>query len=107
MFLGMVVVTEEHQINPAFIFVTIILSLIFRFVGTYIFSYITNKGRANRISPQEMFIMSYGGLRGAVGFSLALIINEEEELRELFLTTSLAMVLFTCFIQVREDPEVC
>jgi len=43
--------------------------------------------------------MAYGGLRGAVGFSLAEILEKDKWYREMFLTTALAMVFFTCFLQ--------
>lgn len=43
--------------------------------------------------------MAYGGLRGAVGFSLAMVIKEDCWYRELFLTTALIMVFFTVFLQ--------
>ena len=49
--------------------------------------------------------MGFGGLRGAVGFSLIYIIYEEDkrdeddEVNRLFLTTTLFVVFFTVFIQ--------
>ena len=43
------------------------------------------------ISVQEQFIMAYGGLRGAVGFSLAVILDQQKWYRELFLTTALGL----------------
>ena len=45
--------------------------------------------RSTKISFQEQFIVAYGGLRGAVGFSLAEVITQEKWYRELFLTTAL------------------
>ena len=43
--------------------------------------------------------MSYGGLRGAVGFSLAQILDEDNPFKEMFLTATIFMVFFTVFIQ--------
>ena len=43
--------------------------------------------------------MAYGGLRGAVGFSLAVVLKEDVWYRELFVTTALIMVFFTVFLQ--------
>ena len=63
------------------------------------FSFLVNLGRMEKISYKEQFIMAYGGLRGAVGFSLAMVIREEAWYRELFLTTALVMVFFTVFLQ--------
>jgi NhaP-type Na+/H+ or K+/H+ antiporter len=36
-----------------------------------------NRRRVKRINLQEQFIMAYGGLRGAVGFSLVEMIRQE------------------------------
>ena len=49
--------------------------------------------------PQEQFILSYGGLRGAVGFSLVTILDEENPFKDIFLTTTLFVIFFTVFIQ--------
>lgn len=44
--------------------------------------------------------MAYGGLRGAVGFSLVEMINADViPPAQMFVTTTLAVVLFTIFIQ--------
>ena len=43
--------------------------------------------------------MSYGGLRGAVGFSLAKILSDDNLFKDMFVTTTIVMVLFTVFIQ--------
>jgi len=99
LFLGMVVISEEHHIHWSFVLTTIALCTVYRFIGTFFLSWITNRKRNNKISFREQFIMAYGGLRGAVGFSLAVVLNENKWYRELFLTTALSMVFFTVFIQ--------
>ena len=43
--------------------------------------------------------MSYGGLRGAVGFSLVTILDEHNPFKDIFLTTTLFVIFFTVFIQ--------
>ena len=44
--------------------------------------------------------MAYGGLRGAVAFALILIINRQIiHAREMFVTTIIAVVYFTVFLQ--------
>ena len=48
---------------------------------------------------KDQFIIGYGGLRGAVGFSLALIIQDTNPFKDLFLTTAIFMVYFTTFLQ--------
>ena len=50
---------------------------------------------------QEQFIMAYGGLRGAVGFSLVMMIDKTSvPSAGIFVTTTLAVVISTVFIQV-------
>ena len=51
---------------------------------------------------QEQFITAYGGLRGAVGFSLVEMIDSSiVPPKQMFVTTTLAVVMFTVFFQVR------
>merc|ERR1712032_860243 len=96
---GMSILTEKHYWHPGFIIATILLCIIFRFLSTTLFSALVNLKRLEKISLREQLIMWWGGLRGAVGFSLAMVLKEEMWYRELFLTTALVMVLFTVFLQ--------
>lgn len=51
--------------------------------------------------------MSYGGLRGAVAFALVLLINPEcVTLQPMFVTTTIAVIYFTVFIQVPPDKSL-
>ena len=69
--------------------------------GVYGLTWIANKKRVKKINLQEQFIMAYGGLRGAVGFSLVEMISENDvPPRQMFVTTTLAVVMFTIFFQV-------
>ena len=99
LFLGLVLIEENHYFHPGFILSTILFCLVFRFASTFLFSFLVNIGRMEKISLKEQLIMAYGGLRGAVGFSLAMVIQEKVWYRELFLTTALVMVFFTVFLQ--------
>ena len=48
-----------------------------------------------------MLIMSYGGLRGALAFALALVLDEDLVPRKKeFITAATVVILFTVFIQV-------
>merc|ERR1711971_729021 len=76
-----------------------ILCLVFRFISTYLFAFIVNIWRRDKIDLKSQFIMAYGGLRGAVGFSLVVVLDVELWYRELFVTACLAMVFFTVFLQ--------
>ncbi|KAL3234739.1 hypothetical protein MRX96_003384 [Rhipicephalus microplus] len=57
-------------------------------------------GRVKKINLEEQFIMAYGGLRGAVAFSLVIMLSAcKFHNYEVFVTTTLVIVLFTVFIQ--------
>ena len=52
-------------------------------------------------------LQSYGGLRGAVCFSLVALLDEKEfHMKNMFVTTTLFVILFTVFIQVCLTREV-
>ena len=75
-----------------------------RFIGVYALTFLINKRRVNRIGFKEQFIMAYGGLRGAVGFSLVVLIpalnpKQHQTLNDIFLLTTLIMIFFTVFVQ--------
>ena len=53
----------------------------------------------NKISRREQMILAYGGLRGAVGFSLVKILDDHNEHKKIFLTTTLIVIFFTVFVQ--------
>lgn len=51
--------------------------------------------------------MSYGGLRGAVAFALVLLIDPKHvSLQPMFVTTTIAVIYFTVFIQVRMHNNI-
>jgi len=99
LFLGIVLISEKQNFRPGFILATIIVCTVYRFIGTFFFSWLVNKRRSHEINFEEQFIMAYGGLRGAVGFSLACVLTKDQWYRELFLSTALSMVFFTVFLQ--------
>jgi len=99
LFLGLVLFTEEHLMEPLFVVATVIICLVTRFLSTYLLAMLVNCRRVQKISYREQFVMAYGGLRGAVGFSLAMVLADNFQYKNLFLTTALVMVFFTVFIQ--------
>lgn len=75
-------------------------SNIWLLLGVAIFSAMANKFRLHQLSKVEKFVMSYGGLRGAVAFALVLLIDPKiVPLQPMFMTTTIAVVYFTVFIQ--------
>ena len=98
-FLGMEVLRRQHSWHLGFILATLLLCLVFRFLSVFLLGSLVNIWRKEKIEKNEQFIMAIGGLRGAVGFSLAQVMSEEFWYKDLFVTTALIMVLFTVFLQ--------
>lgn len=62
---------------------------------------VLNWRRSQKLHGVDQFIMAYGGLRGAIAFSLAVLLNEDVfPEKKLLITTTVVVVLFTVFIQV-------
>ena len=102
LFLGIALVEGPQYWHTGFTVWTITFTLICRFLGTYGLTFLANRRRIRKINLQEMFIMAYGGLRGAVGFSLVEMIKADVvPPAQMFVTTTLAVVMFTIFIQVK------
>ncbi|OWR43814.1 putative sodium/hydrogen exchanger [Danaus plexippus plexippus] len=100
MFLGVATVNNNHDWNTWFVLLTIVFCSVFRIIGVYIFSAVANKFRLHKLNTVEKFVMSYGGLRGAVAFALVLLIDPEVvKLQPMFVTTTIAVIYFTVFIQ--------
>ncbi|XP_052782496.1 Na(+)/H(+) exchanger protein 7-like isoform X2 [Mya arenaria] len=103
LFLGNVTVKTSHAWMTGFSLWALLLCILYRFLTTYGISFFLNKystGRVRKIRLDEMFMISYGGLRGAVCFSLVALINEDEiPMKNMFVTTTLFIIFFTVFIQ--------
>lgn len=100
-FLGIVLVNKRHVWNTGFVVWSAALCLVYRFMTVFGLTYIVNMlGRVKKINLEEQFIMAYGGLRGAVAFSLVIMLSAcKFPNYETFVTTTLVIVLFTVFIQ--------
>lgn len=62
---------------------------------------VANRFRLQQLNKVEKFVMSYGGLRGAVAFALVLLISKEHiKLQPMFVSTTIAVIYFTVFFQV-------
>lgn len=98
--LGVSTVNDNHDWDALFIILTIFFCSVYRAVGVVILSSFLNKFRLHQLNGVEQFIMSYGGLRGAVAFALALIINKDIiPSKDMMVTTIIAVVYFTVFAQ--------
>ncbi|XP_071165324.1 sodium/hydrogen exchanger 1-like isoform X1 [Mytilus edulis] len=91
---------EPDNWNPWFIIWTLVLCLLYRFLVVLLLTFFVNKSnRVRRISYVEQFIMAYGGLRGAVAFSLMDLLKAENLPKEMFTTTLMVLIFFTVFVQ--------
>lgn len=99
LFLGMVLVDDQHVWHTGFVLWSTGLCFLVRFGSVFFLTYCANKlERTHRINEEEQFIMAYGGLRGAVAFSLVIMLDETEH-KNLFTTATLFIILFTVFVQ--------
>ncbi|KAA0188850.1 Sodium/hydrogen exchanger [Fasciolopsis buskii] len=103
LFLGLEVLTEQLEWQTGFMLWSLVFCLIARAVVvlgvTLILNAVHVDGR--KISFTEQTILIYGGLRGAVAFSLAILISDNklgpqgEYNRRLIITATLFIILFT------------
>ncbi|XP_061918290.1 sodium/hydrogen exchanger 1 isoform X1 [Entelurus aequoreus] len=99
-FLGVATVDGKHNWNWTFVTVTVILCLVARVIGVIGLTYIINKFRIVKLTTKDQFIVAYGGLRGAIAFSLGFLLKEEHfPLRNMFLTAIITVIFFTVFVQ--------
>ncbi|XP_035776621.1 sodium/hydrogen exchanger 3-like isoform X10 [Anopheles albimanus] len=100
MFLGVATVNNEHVWNTWFVLLTILFCSVYRIFGVLILSALANRFRIHKLTKVDQFVMSYGGLRGAVAFALVLLVDVHHiPLQPMFLTTTIAVVYFTVFLQ--------
>ncbi|XP_033638201.1 sodium/hydrogen exchanger 1-like [Asterias rubens] len=98
--LGQTLWAQTHEWNTGFVLITLVFIFLYRAVGVVLMTFVVNKFRINKINKEEQFIMSYGGLRGAVAFSLvATLTVGDVPVRNVLVTTTLVVILFTVFIQ--------
>ncbi len=77
-------------------------SFILIFAGVIWQTALMNQYRLVQISRKDQFVMSYGGIRGAIAFSLvALLCADLVPSKKIMFTTTVVVVMFTMFIQVR------
>ncbi|CAJ0610552.1 unnamed protein product [Cylicocyclus nassatus] len=103
--LGVMLVNEQEWFwsdwHPSFSLYSVVLCIGVRFLVVFFLTYIVNRltGGVRHISFQEQFIMAYGGLRGAVSFSLAFMISDSVPVKNTILSATYMVILFTVFLQ--------
>ena len=72
-----------------------------RVLSVLILAGVANQYRLHKLGAVDQFVMMYGGLRGAVAFALVLLIDDKlVPHTHMFVTTTIAMVYWTVFVQV-------
>ncbi|KAJ8310371.1 hypothetical protein KUTeg_012236 [Tegillarca granosa] len=105
MFLGIALFKSDmfkvENWHAGLILWTLFLCLLYRFIVVFALTYVMNKfNRLRKIDAEEQFIMAYGGLRGAVAFSLVDTLDDSHGLpKNIFLSTTLSVIFFTVFVQ--------
>uniref|UniRef100_A0A3Q3JUA3 Sodium/hydrogen exchanger n=1 Tax=Monopterus albus TaxID=43700 RepID=A0A3Q3JUA3_MONAL len=97
-FLGVSTVAGPHAWNWTFVIFTVILCLVSRVLGVMGLTYIINKFRIVKLTKKDQFIVAYGGLRGAIAFSLGFLLTNNE-MKNMFLTAIITVIFFTVFVQ--------
>ena len=104
MFMGLSTISDLYAWNIGFGLTTLVACIVYRALGVLIFGFIANRWRLLKLNFTDMLIMSYGGLRGAMAFALALTLDENVIPRKKeFVTATIAVIFFTVFIQVDQQ----
>ncbi|XP_051992750.1 sodium/hydrogen exchanger 3-like [Xyrauchen texanus] len=100
-FLGVSAIDRNIWVwNTGFILLTILFIIVCRFMGVFFLNWILNQSRLVPIDITDQIVMSYGGLRGAVAYGLAAILDEKKiPEKNLMLGTTLIVVYFTVILQ--------
>ncbi|KAM4699332.1 sodium/hydrogen exchanger 1 [Discoglossus pictus] len=98
-FLGVSTVAGPHDWNWTYVISTLIFCLIARVLGVLGLTWFINKFRIVKLTPKDQFIIAYGGLRGAIAFSLGYLLPSDHFPRDMFLTAIITVIFFTVFVQ--------
>uniref|UniRef100_A0A3Q2PF13 Sodium/hydrogen exchanger n=1 Tax=Fundulus heteroclitus TaxID=8078 RepID=A0A3Q2PF13_FUNHE len=98
-FLGVVTITTEHEWNWGYILFTLLFAFLWRGLGVLVLTQIINPFRTISFNLKDQFGLAYGGLRGAISFALAFTLPDTIVRKQLFVTATIVIILFTVFLQ--------
>ncbi|KAK6045300.1 hypothetical protein COOONC_17195 [Cooperia oncophora] len=91
--------SSNHYWDTAFVLATVVFCLLYRTIGVLAQCFFLNKFRHKKFTKIDQLILSYGGLRGAIAFGLAISIPSTIMARQMFITTTIVVIFFTVFLQ--------
>ncbi|XP_060105099.1 sodium/hydrogen exchanger 2-like [Heteronotia binoei] len=97
-FLGVSTIGDNHEWSWPYICFTVIFCLLWRALGVLVLTFIINRSHMNTVTSKDQFIIAYGGLRGAICFSLVFLLPNFRR-KKLFIAATTVVILFTVFIQ--------
>ncbi|XP_062940760.1 sodium/hydrogen exchanger 2-like [Cynocephalus volans] len=97
-FLGVSTIGNNHEWSWPYICFTVIFCLIWRALGVLVLTFFVNKCHVNTVTRKDQFIIAYGGLRGAICFSLVFLLPEFSR-KKLFIAATTVVIFFTVFVQ--------
>ncbi|KAK3508382.1 hypothetical protein QTP70_025789 [Hemibagrus guttatus] len=100
-FLGVTAIDNVIWVwNTGFILLTLLFAIVYRFMGVFALTWALNRYRLVPMEYIDQIVMSYGGLRGAVAYGLAALLDETRiKEKNLLISTTLIVVYFTVIIQ--------
>lgn len=100
-FLGISAIDSSIWVwNTGFILLTLLFIFVYRIIGVFVLTWILNKFRLVPLEFIDQVIMSYGGLRGAVAYGLATMLDGKKiKEKNLMVCTTLIVVYFTVILQ--------
>ncbi|XP_025760331.1 Na(+)/H(+) exchanger beta-like isoform X2 [Oreochromis niloticus] len=100
-FVGVVTVAGPQVWNWTFITLTVILCVVARVIAVVGLTFLTNKFHSVKLTKEDQFLFACSGLRGAVAFFLAFLLETDHfPEREIFVTAIITVIFFTVFVQV-------
>lgn len=86
--------------NTPLVVWTILFISVYRVISVFFLSWMINKFRINKVCLVDQFVMAYGGLRGAISFSLMTVTDSDTvPAVKSMVCATIVVVYFTCFIQ--------
>jgi hypothetical protein len=98
LYIGMGLFTAKYFRHWSFIFffICIIICIIARFLNTFPLTFLANFVRKVKVPVKMQLVIWFAGLRGAISFALSL--NMPMQNRDLYVSTTLSIVVFTTVV---------